>query len=294
MEGHRQAPRRLNWLLPGRDRWCGAVGQRPCTAWRSRRVAFTVGSPQLHHPWSSSIAAGRSLALELVGLGSNPLHKWSAVPVVLSRLLIAAGVGLLWASSRARHQHQDDGTRRQIIVIGAAFLIASLASLFGAYVHFGSAAGERYETLRRCWILMTYAAIAALIVQSGPNSRISQRKASPVGPVLLIAGVLTALACVAAAAPVRNVQGHGVHDRPGTSSRGIEPDTARDDLRFASHARRHHSGLSSSPGCTREPRKAAGFSNLCALHAGILREAKPGQWFPTVRCKAGATGRPVP
>lgn len=252
--------------------------------------AFTVGSPQLHHPWSSSIAAGRSLALELVGLGSNPLHKWSAVPVVLSRLLIATGVGLLWASSRARHQHQDDGTRRQIIVITAAFLIASLASLFAAYLHFGSAAGERYETLRRCWILMTYAAIAALIVQSGPNSRISQRKASPVGPVLLIAGVLLSWHVSPLLRQYSSYSNMACTTGKNFES-GLEPGAA--PMVFVlppTHGVITPAEL--APGVYTRSTQAAGYN-----YAGYMLDYFGKQSMvviPNRRCQAGVTGQPVP
>jgi hypothetical protein len=177
------------WLIPGIIA-CAVLLASALHRLPVSETAFTVASPQLDSPWASALAACRSLARELVGLDSNTRHRWLAFLGVLSRLLIAMGVALLWTGSRAGQQPKDEATRRQIIVIAAAFLIASLASLFASYLHFGSAAGERYETLRRCWILMTYAATAVLIVQSRRTSLASKRSVFRIGPVLLIAGML--------------------------------------------------------------------------------------------------------
>ena len=179
----------LYWLLPGLIA-AGVMFVASMHRLTASEGAFTVASPQLHHPAASAAAAVRSLALELVGLDPNTPNAWVAVPRVLSKLLIAAGMALVWARSLPDSEPKRAVTRRQIIVIGAAFLAASAAVLFGSYLHFGSSAGERVETLRRAWILMAYVAAAVLIAQSWQARRIALvRSFSFVGPLLLIAGV---------------------------------------------------------------------------------------------------------
>lgn len=180
----------LYWLLPGLIA-AGVMFVASMHRLAASEGAFTVASPQLHHPVASAAAAIRSCALELVGVDSNTPNKWLAVPRVLSKLLIAAGVALVWAQSLPDREPKPAATQRQIVVIGAAFLAASAAVLFGSYLHFGTSAGERIETLRRAWILLAYVAAAVLIVRSEGTRRIALvRSFSSGGPLLLVAGVL--------------------------------------------------------------------------------------------------------
>ncbi len=187
--GVREKGRILYWLLP-----CLLAVAVMVVASRHRLGAsegfFTVASPELHHPVASAAAAIRSFALELVGLDAGAPHRWLAAPRVLSRLLVAAGVALVWKRSAPDGEARSPAARKQIVLVGATLLVASLAVLFGSYLHFGTSAGERLETLRRCWIVMAYVAAAILIVQSRFARRLPQvRRISFAGPLLLVAGV---------------------------------------------------------------------------------------------------------
>jgi hypothetical protein len=180
----------LYWLLPGLLAMSvmGVASMHRLTA---SEGFFTVASPQLHHPVASAVAALRSLALEVVGLDANTANKWLVVPRVLSRLLLAIGVALVWARSAGDREARGTDSRNQMVVTGAAFLVASLAVLFGGYLHFGTSTGERLETLRRGWILMAYVAAAVVTVRWGAMQRMSQARSVAIfAPVLIIAGVM--------------------------------------------------------------------------------------------------------
>ena len=277
------------WLIPGviacAVLLAGALHRLPVS-----ETAFSVASPQLHHTWASAVAAARSLALELVGLDSNTRHTWLAVPGVLSRLLIAIGVALLWARSRAERRQQDDRTRRQIIVIGAAFLIASLASLFASYLHFGSTAGERYETLRRCWILMTYAAIAVLIIQSQRKFAVFEARRFPDRPRAAHCRYAGGLACVAVDAPVLFLREHGLHDQPELRV-GTQTRCRAAGCRFAS-TNGAITPAELAPGVYSRTTQASGFN-----HAGYMLDYFEKQSMvviPNRPCDAGIIGQPAP
>jgi hypothetical protein len=58
-------------------------------------------------------------------------------------------------------------------------------------LHFGTPGGERYETLQRCWILLSFSGVAVVFLGSARLHHLRQPLiASNWGPVLLIAGVL--------------------------------------------------------------------------------------------------------
>lgn len=172
------------WLVPG-------VASVAVLSWvathrfPANEAAFTVSSAALHRPLRSAAAAGGRLALEIAGWSSGTKHVSIVVVSLLARLAFAAGATLLWRSGRTHSVEEQAGIRRELVVVGGAFLLAALASLFLSYLHFGMAGGERYETLRRCWILMTYVAGMAAF-----EGRRLQRARWRLAPVLLLVGVL--------------------------------------------------------------------------------------------------------
>lgn len=173
------------WLLPG-------VAALAVLLWAATHrlpvmeSAFSVSSAALHNPLQSAAAALGRLALEIFGWSSGAKHVWSAVASFLSRLALAVGVAMLCPNSQA--QREQGGHRRRLLVLCAALLAACFASLFASYLHFGGPGGERYETLRRCWILMAY--VAAISVGATRLRRWQPRAQRRFAPLLLLIGVL--------------------------------------------------------------------------------------------------------
>ena len=174
------------WLVPG----VAAVAVLVWAATHRLPVsesAFSVSSAALHNPLQSATAAGGRLVLEIVGWSSGVRHAWSVVANLISRLALAVGIALLCPNHRA--QSQTAGSLRRLMVLCAALLAACFASLFASYLHFGGPGGERYETLRRCWIVMAYAA-AITVFGASRLQRWQPRMARCFAPALLLLGVL--------------------------------------------------------------------------------------------------------
>ncbi len=175
------------WLLPG-------IVSAGVLLWvATHRIpaaesAFTVPSAAFHRPMQSAFEAGRQLALEILGWGSGTKHALSALANLFARVALAGGVALLLREPRSQSESREPGDHHQLLALGGAFLAAAFVTLFASYLHFGTAGGERYETIRRCWIVMSYISAAVALVDSQWWQRHAIR---PVfAPVLLIAGIL--------------------------------------------------------------------------------------------------------
>ena len=104
----------------------------------------------------------------------------------MSKLTLAAGIALLWL----REHRLDRCIRRQLLILTLSFLCAGFLALAVSYAHFGTPGGERYETLRRCWILMSFIAAAVVVLGSKGYSGMRQRLSkSSLGPVLILTGI---------------------------------------------------------------------------------------------------------
>jgi hypothetical protein len=121
--------------------------------------AFTVQSGSLHHPLQSVISAVMRLALEVSGWSSGMKRPTSALINVIARLALGVGVAILYWSSHRESQDEKTLSRRYLLVLATTLVAACFLSLFASYLHFGYSGGERYETLRRCWLLMAYIAV---------------------------------------------------------------------------------------------------------------------------------------
>ena len=175
------------WLLPG-VAGAGVLLWLATHRLPAAEAAFTVTSAALHSPLQSALAAAGRLALEVVGWSSGTKHASSVLLSLMSRLALAAGVALLWPKPQGPSQSERSSASRQIPIIGAALLAACFASLFASYLHFGAAGGERYETLRRCWIVLAYATLgAAFLAARFQKWRV---RGNTVATLLLLAGVL--------------------------------------------------------------------------------------------------------
>jgi len=148
---------------------------------------FALQSPALHNPLQSAASAATKLVLEIAGWSSGMKHPASAVVNVMARLCLAAGVAVLWRSSRTQPTSKELSPSRTLLPFVAVLLAACFLSLFASYLHFGDAGGQRYETLRRGWILMAYVALTVSFGAALPRRR---RKGLELTPILLLAGVL--------------------------------------------------------------------------------------------------------
>ncbi len=183
----RRANEALWWLLPGAAS-AGVLLWVATHRLGATESVSTFASAALHDPIQSAVSAGGRLVLEVAGWSDGATRPLSALPRLMARLALAAGVALLW-NPRSQSQSHDPSTRRQLLIVGAAFLAAGFASLFASYLHFGAAGGERYETMRRCWIVMAYVAIVAALGAVRLQKWQQGARWNP-GPVLLLVGVL--------------------------------------------------------------------------------------------------------
>jgi len=136
------------------------------------------------HPLLSLLAASRKLLLEIVGWESYGRTQLSGR--LLAEMLLAVGVGMSWRLFSSPRKKPP----RQIAGLIATFLLASLFTLAAEYVHFGTAVGERHETIRRCWILMSAAGLGILGFSSPVMQRLRSRPFSNVlAPLLLCAAI---------------------------------------------------------------------------------------------------------
>jgi hypothetical protein len=175
------------WLLPG----AAAVGVLLWAATHRLPVsesAFITTTTALHNPLQSAAVAGGQLVLEILGWSSGAKRASSAIVSLIARLALAAGVALLWPRPDHQSQSEPASHRHRLLMLGTAFLVACFASLFASYLHFGNAGGERYETLRRCWMVMAYVAVVTAFGAARLQSR--QPRARQLAPALLLVGVL--------------------------------------------------------------------------------------------------------
>jgi hypothetical protein len=175
----------LGWILPG----ILAVGVLLASA--SNRLIVveesTVASASLNHPAASALFAARRLLEEILGFAAGVPRASSALAGFLASLLLAMGFALLWSRASSGNRY----VRREALIIVAALVVAAWVSLAASYYHFGHAGGQRYETLRRCWMLLVFAAIAVIACGSERCRPICLRmQAWRLGPIFLLAGVL--------------------------------------------------------------------------------------------------------
>jgi hypothetical protein len=180
----------LWWLMPAMlgvaVLWWAAVHRVPVPG-----SGLSLGLGNDGGPLARLLAAGRELLVELLGFSPTAKHPLSAIPTQLSRLLIAVGVALLSLHCNGAANPEKPRPQRQTILLAAAFLAACFCTLFATYPQFALAGGERYETVRRCWILMAFAALAVVGFQTERGRGMLVRsQQSNLAPVLLIIGVL--------------------------------------------------------------------------------------------------------
>jgi len=147
------------------------------------RAALT--SDTVGHPMMSLWRASGKLVQEAVGWRVRSNGKMGFSGRLPSELLLAAGIGMcLW-----RMKRPDRETMRQIAGIAVALLLGALFTVAAAYLHFGVAVGERHETIRRCWILMSFAAVGIVWFSHSRMERFRGR-----GAVDLLAPLLVGVA----------------------------------------------------------------------------------------------------
>ena len=178
------------WLLPATlgvaVLWWAAVHRLPVPG-----SGLSLGMGNEGGPVLRLIGAGRELLFELLGFSPTAKHSLSAIPALLSRLLIAVSVARLWSSCNGAANPEKPRPQRGMILLAAAFLAACFCILFATYPEFALAGSERYETVRRCWILMAFAGLAVAAFQTERGHRMLVRlRQSNLAPVLLVIGVL--------------------------------------------------------------------------------------------------------
>jgi len=147
------------------------------------RAALT--SDTVGHPMMSLWRASGKLVQEAVGWRVRSNGKMGFSGRLPSELLLAAGIGMCWR----RMKRPDRETMRQIAGIAVALLLGALFTVAAAYLHFGVAVGERHETIRRCWILMSFAAVGIVWFSHSRMERFRGR-----GAVDLLAPLLVGVA----------------------------------------------------------------------------------------------------
>ena len=163
-------------------------------------VMVAVGANRLHvveaptvltsdtvgHPMMSLWRACGKLMQEIVGWRVQASGRAGPSGRLASEMLLSAGVGLCWW----RVKRPDRETVRQIAAMAFALLLGALFTLAAAYLHFGAAAGERHETVRRCWILMSFAGLGILCFSHGGMERFRRHACVNVlAPLLLCSAV---------------------------------------------------------------------------------------------------------
>ena len=179
----------LWWLLPViagvAVLWWAAAHRIPVPG-----SGLSVGLGQGEDATTRATAAARELVLELLGFSTQAKQPLSAIPTLLSRVLIGVGVALLWSRRNGGSSTEGKRTQRQLIMLACALIGACFGALFATYPQFGLAGSERYETLRRCWMLMTFPAVAGVVLQAHRGRRLLPNLSPSFGPILLIIGVL--------------------------------------------------------------------------------------------------------
>jgi hypothetical protein len=185
-DARREDERSSWWILPGAASaavllWI-ATHRLPVS-----ETAFTVESASLHNPLQSALSASARLVAEAAGWTSGIKHPGSALLSVIAKVALGVGAAILLPTAQTGSAGKESRVRSELFVLAATILSACFLGLFASYLHFGYPGGERYETLRRCWILMAYIALAVAL---RADSLCPSRARLKLGPVLLIAGVV--------------------------------------------------------------------------------------------------------
>ena len=192
----------FGWSAVGRA--ANSEGRLPVWWWMipavlSVIVMLTVGANRFHvvetraaltsdtvgHPLMSLWRASGKLVQETAGWRVRANGRMGFSGRLPSELLLAAGIGMCWR----RMKRPDRETMRQIAGIAVALLLGALFTVAAAYLHFGVAVGERHETIRRCWILMSFAAVGIVWFSHSRMERFRGR-----GAVDLLAPLLVGVA----------------------------------------------------------------------------------------------------
>lgn len=166
-------------------------------------VMMAVGTTRLHvveaptvltsdavgHPLRSAWRAAGKLLQEVAGWRASADGREGLSGRLPAELMVAAGVGLCWW----RVSRPDRETLRQIVGIALALVLGALFTLAAAYLHFGAPTGERHETMRRCWIFMSFAALGMLAFSHSGMERWRHQAVASVAAPLLLGGAVVSL-----------------------------------------------------------------------------------------------------
>jgi hypothetical protein len=145
-------------------------------------------SDTVGHPVMSLWRASGKLLEEVAGWrtrSDGPAGLSGSLP---AELLLAAGIGICWW----RVNRPDPETRRQIGATVVALILGALFTLAAAYLHFGAPAGERHETMRRCWIFLSFAGVGILGFSHSGMERLRRlANANVLAPLLLCGAIAT-------------------------------------------------------------------------------------------------------
>ncbi len=151
------------------------------------RPAGTVSSA-FGRPLPSLVAGVHELAREGLGLTMHS-HSWFGLgPRLPAMVILALGAGLCWR----RFGPLPKLVSRQVMVVVAALLMASICIVAAAELHFGAVCCARHEALRRCWMVMSAAGIGIVALSGRPLDRTRFRVGilNAAAPVLLSAAVI--------------------------------------------------------------------------------------------------------
>jgi hypothetical protein len=108
----------------------------------------------MQHAGASLVAGMLTLGREIVVPDSEPFEQAGWVWSFIARILVL--LAARWSFGGA-HAH----TRRLLLPFSAALLMASFAMLVSAYYEFGELCCERHDTMRACFITLSFAAAGA-------------------------------------------------------------------------------------------------------------------------------------
>lgn len=166
---------------------------------RSAELPQFANSPIKGHPVLSLLvgvveliaeAIGKDMITTLPGSHFDPLsliHDFLASRLPME-ILLGAGIALAWSRLGKMAAEQASRLRE----LAAAFLLAALATVTAANVHFGAPCCPRHEVLRECWIVLAIAALSMALHEKLTESQVARlHKYSFLAPVLLCAAVLS-------------------------------------------------------------------------------------------------------
>jgi hypothetical protein len=261
----------VGWTVAWRT--ADSAGRLPVWWWMipaglSVAVMVAVGANRLHvveaptvltsdivgHPMMSLWRASGKLLQEVAGWRVQADGQEGLSGRLPAELLLAVGVGLSWWHVK----RPDRETLRQIAGIAVALLLGALFTLAAAYLHFGEAIGERHETIRRCWILTSFAALGIL---GFSHRRMERFRGHPA------MSVCAALLLCAAVAPVWRVKALiREYEAYASVSRAIE--------------RNFVSGFKAGDGMTYEVPPNRGVLAFAEIKPGTYTNASAGAEYP--------------